>query len=98
MTGICTVTVLLIFLTTERGLNMGPFISIVVKLSIYKDGDIRNIRKFEYLYGYFRHLCNAWKYDLTGNLMLFRPVTKVKNINNYKVVFYFKHMGLFMIC
>ena len=37
------------------------------------------------------------KYDLTSNLILFRPVTKVKYINNCKAVFNLKHMGLFMI-
>ena len=37
------------------------------------------------------------KYNLTINLILFRPVTKVKYINNCKAVFDFKHMGLFLI-
>ena len=38
------------------------------------------------------------KHDLASNLRFFRTVTKVKNINNYKSIFYFKHMGSFMIC
>ena len=34
---------------------MGPLLIIVIKLSSYKDGDFRNIRKFEYLIRIFRH-------------------------------------------
>ena len=77
---------------------MGSFLIIVVKLSSYKDGDVGNLRKLEYLYDYFRHSANARKYDLTSNSRFFRPVMKVKNINNFKVIFDFKQMGLFLIC
>ena len=38
------------------------------------------------------------KYDWTSNLIYFRPVIKVKYINNSKAVFYFKQMVLFMMC
>ena len=38
------------------------------------------------------------KCDLTGDLILFRPVMKVEYINNCKSIFDFKQMGLFMIC
>ena len=38
------------------------------------------------------------KYDLTSNLIFFRPVMKLKYIDNYKAVFDFKQMGLFLIC
>ena len=38
------------------------------------------------------------KYDLTSDLIFFRPVMKVKYINNCKEIFDFKHMGLFIIC
>ena len=37
------------------------------------------------------------KYDLTSDSILCRPVMKVKYINNYKAVFDFKQMGLFLI-
>ena len=37
------------------------------------------------------------KYNLTSDLILFRPVMKVKYVNNCKVVFNFKQMGLFLI-
>ena len=37
------------------------------------------------------------KYDLTGNLIFFRPVPKVKYIKNCKGIFDFKHMGLFLV-
>ena len=36
--------------------------------------------------------------SLTSDLILFRPVTKVEYINNYKDFFYFIQMGLFLIC
>ena len=49
----------------------------VVKLYRYIDGDVRNLRKFEYFYKYFGHLCNAGIYNLTSNLRLFRAVIKV---------------------
>ena len=95
MPRICINAALLKFLSTARGLNMGPFLIIVVKLSSYKDGNVGNLRKFEYLYDYFRHSRNAWKYNLTSNLRFFRPVM---NINNCRAVFDFKQMGLFLIC
>ena len=38
------------------------------------------------------------KNDLTSNLIFFRPVTKVKYINNYIAIFDFIHTGLFLIC
>ena len=38
---------------------MGSFMIIVVKLYNYKDSDVRNLRKSEYFYEYFRHSCNA---------------------------------------
>ena len=37
------------------------------------------------------------KWDLTSNLIFFWTVSKVKYIKNYKAVFDFKHMGLFVI-
>ena len=49
MPGIITSAVLLTCLPTERALNMGTCLITVVKLSIYKDGDVGNLRKFEYL-------------------------------------------------
>ena len=36
--------------------------------------------------------------NLTSDLILFRPVMKVKYINKCKSVFGFKYMGLFLIC
>ena len=78
MPGICTGAVFLRLFSNTRGLNMGSFLIIVVKLSIYKDGDVGNLRKFEYFYDYFRHSSNAWKYDLTSDLIFFGPVMKVE--------------------
>ena len=49
MPGIWTSTVLLNVLYTTRGFNKGPFIIIVVKLPRYKDGDVGNLRKPEYI-------------------------------------------------
>ena len=77
---------------------MGSFVIMVINLYRYKDGDVINLRKSEYVYDYFRYLHNAWKYDLTINLRFFRPVLKVKNINNYKDIFDFRHIGLVLVC
>ena len=38
------------------------------------------------------------KYNLTSNLILFRPVMKVLYIYIFKVIFYFKPMWLKLIC
>ena len=38
------------------------------------------------------------KYDLPSDLILFRPVMKLKYINNCKNIFYFKQIKLFLIC
>ena len=38
------------------------------------------------------------KYNLTSDLIFFRPVRKVKYVNNCKVIFNSKQMGLFLIC
>ena len=38
------------------------------------------------------------KYGLTSDLILFRPVMKVKYISNFKTALYFNHMGWFLIC
>ena len=78
-------------------MSIVPFLIIVIKLSRYKYGDVGNLRKFEYLYGFFRHSLNAWKCDLTSNLILFRPVMKVRYRNKCKYIFYFKWMGLFLV-
>ena len=85
-------------LNCYRGLNTGSFLIIALNLSRHIDGDVRNLRKFEYLYYYFRYSRNAWKYDLTSGLTFFRPVMKVKYINNCGEIFDFKWMGLFLIC
>ena len=47
ISGIRTGAVLLSFLSTARGLDMGLFLNIVVKLSSYKDDNDGNLRKFE---------------------------------------------------
>ena len=73
--------------SNARDLNMGSLITIFVKSSSYKDGDVENQLKFEYLYNDFRHSANARKYDLTCYLGLFWPVMKAKYINNCKAVF-----------
>ena len=90
--------VFLRFLWNTRGLNIWSFLIIVVKSYSYKYGDVRNLGKFEYLYDYFRHKRNVQKYDLSSDLRLFRPVIKVKHLNNCEEIFYFKHMGLFLTC
>ena len=38
------------------------------------------------------------KYDLASDEIFFRPVLKVKYVNNCKVIFNFKQMQLFLIC
>ena len=38
----------------------------------------------------FKTFAGARKYDLTINLILFRPFMKVEYMNNYKAVFNFK--------
>ena len=91
MPGIRTCLVLLSFLSTARGLNMGSFLSIVLKLYSYKDGDFGNQRKFEYLMRIFKI------YNLTSDLRFLRPVMKVKYIDNCKAILDFKQMGLFLI-
>ena len=52
---ICAGAVVLIFFSTERVLSMELFRIMVVKLSIYKYGDVRNPREFEYIMLVFRH-------------------------------------------
>ena len=59
MPKIYTGSVLLNFLSNTRGLNMVSILLIVVKLYNYKVGDVRNLRKIEYFYDYFRHSANA---------------------------------------
>ena len=76
---------------------MVSFLHIVVKLYNYKDSDVGNLRKLEYFYDSFRHSRIVWKYNLTSNLRLCRPVLKVKNISNCKAIFEVKQMGLFLI-
>ena len=71
---------------------MLSFLIMFVNLSIYKDGNVGNIQKFEYLYDCFRHSSNARKYDLTINLRFFKPVTKVNDINNCRYVFDLKQI------
>ena len=82
MPGIRTSAVLLRFLPTERGLDMGSFLIIVVKLYCYIDGNVRNLRKSEYSTRIFKTFTDVRKYDLTNDLRFFKPVTKVKYINN----------------
>ena len=57
---------------------MESLLIIDVNLSSYKDGDVGNLRKFEYLIRIFYKFADVRKYDLTSNLRLFRPVMKVK--------------------
>ena len=52
MTEIGTGTLLLSFLSITRVLNMGSFLPIDVNLYRYKDGNVGNLRKFEYFYDY----------------------------------------------
>ena len=59
MPKIHTGPVLFSFLSTTRVLNVGSFLLIVLKLYSYKDGDVGNLRKFEYFYDYFKHSRNA---------------------------------------
>ena len=59
MTEIRTSTVLFKLLWTGEGVNMGSFLTMVVKLYSYKDSDVVNLRKFEYFYDYFGHSRNA---------------------------------------
>ena len=40
--------------------RVGSFQIIVVKLHIYKDSNVGNLRKFRYCNEYFRHLRNAF--------------------------------------
>ena len=47
--------VLFSFPSTTRKLNMRSFLPIDVNLYRHKDGDVVNIRKFEYFNDYFRH-------------------------------------------
>ena len=51
-------SILIITLNLDGISNMGSLLSIVVKLKIYKDSDVGNLRKFEYFNNYFRHLRN----------------------------------------
>ena len=57
---------------------MGLYLITAVNLFIYKNGDVGNLRKFEYLIRAFQTFTNARKYDLTSDLRFFRPVMKVK--------------------
>ena len=57
---------------------MGLLLNICKKFFSYKDSDGKNLQKSEYLYDYFRNLRNMWKYDLTRDLIFFRPVKKIK--------------------
>ena len=41
--------------------GMGSFLIVVIKLSSIKDGDVRNLQKFKYIYDYFIHLCTQGK-------------------------------------
>ena len=97
MPGICTGPVLVSFLSNTRVLDMESFLIISINLSSYEDGDVGNLRKFEYFNDYFRHGSNTQKYDLTCDLRFFKPVTKVKYINNCKEIFDFELMLLFLI-
>ena len=35
--------------------GMGSVLIVVIKLSSFKSGDVKNVRKLKYLYDYFRH-------------------------------------------
>ena len=52
-------SLLIISLNLSGFSKMGSFLIIVVKLHSYKDSDVRNLRKFEYFYDYFRHSRNT---------------------------------------
>ena len=56
---------------------MGTVIIIFLKLTSYKDGNTRNLCKFDYIMRILKTFTDARKYNLTNNLRFFRPVMKV---------------------
>ena len=77
---------------------MGSLTSIVIKLSRFKNGEVRNLHKFKYLIQIFKTFVDARKHSLTSNLILFRPIMKVKSINKCEAILNYKQMILFIIC
>ena len=52
-------SLIIILLNLSGILDMGSFLTIVVKLYSYIDSDVRNLRKYEYFHDYFRPSRNA---------------------------------------
>ena len=98
MPGIITGVASISSISNARVLNMVSLLIIVAKLCSYKDGHVRNLHKFKYLIQIFKTFVDARKHSLTSNLILFRPIMKVKSINKCEAILNYKQMILFIIC
>ena len=83
-----TVTVLLNFLSSLRATPYGAIPIIVMKLSGFKDDDVRNFQKIEYFYD-FLDFRQRRKYNLSSDRRFLKPETRELYLYNFSSIFYF---------